>query len=181
MPVLTAPLPNPLSRVLYRSRQFFRGLRPSLQPVEIALARTILSPAEFSLFLHAEARDRRHSMDLLSLLTREAEAEGSPPGEALLVAALLHDIGKGRMATWHRIAFVVLNAVNPGLASLCESSSGAEWRRSLWRLRHHARLGADILAGAGTDARVAEIVRAHTSPPGDDEEIARFIRADDRV
>lgn len=174
-----------LARVLYRSRQFFRGLRPSLQPTEIALARSMLNPAEFSLFLNAEARDRRHSVDLLLLLSREAEAQGTVPEQPLLIAALLHDVGKGRMATWYRIAFVFLNAVSPRLARSCEDAEGAEWRRSLWRLRHHARLSADLLVTAGTDPRAVEIVRAHTSPLRDyaerDPEVARFIRADDRV
>ncbi len=174
-----------LARARYRGRQFFRGLRPSLAPTEIALARSMLTPAEFSLFLHAEARDRRHSMDLLLLLSREGEASGDPPEEALLIAALLHDVGKGRMAVWHRVAFVLLNAVSPRLSIALETSEGPEWRRSLWRLRHHARLGAELLEAAGSDPRVVEIVRAHTASPtqyhGSDPEVARFIRADDRV
>ncbi|MCK9487292.1 MAG: HD domain-containing protein [Dehalococcoidia bacterium] len=174
-----------LARVRYRVRQFIRGLRPALMPTEIALARSMLNPAEFSLFLHAEARDRRHSVDLLLLLNREAEAEDRIPDQPILIAALLHDVGKGRMATWHRIAFVLLNAVSPPLARRVEDAQGAEWRRSLWRLRHHAALGADLLEAAGTDPRAVRIVRAHTSPAADyderDPQVARFIRADDRV
>ncbi len=170
------------ARARYRARQFFRGLRPHLSPQEIALARVMLSPAEFTLFLHAEARDRRHSMDLLQLLSREAQAQGALLPEAMQVAALLHDVGKGRMAAWHRVTFVLLNATSPRVSRALESSSGAEWRRSLWRLRHHARLSADILAAAGSAPRVVEIVRAHTSPPPrEDPEIAAFVLADDRV
>lgn len=180
--VATSRLRHQAARIRYRAWQFFRALRPALHPDEIAMVRSRLSEAEFTLFLHADARDRRHSLDLYHLLQSEGEAAGLPISEELELAALLHDVGKGRMAVWHRAVFVVLNAISPRLVPLVESPTGMEWRRSLWRLRRHADLGADLLAAAGTRPRVVDIVRAHTSPPpADDEEIARFIRADDRV
>ena len=165
-----------LRRGRYRVRQFTRGLRPHLAPAEVAEVRGLLRPEEFHLFLHAEPRDRRHSLDLYRLLN----AEGASP--AMLVAALLHDVGKGRVATWHRVAFVVLNGVSPRLARAAAAEAGAGWRRTLWRLQHHAALGAQALEAVAADARVVAIVRAHTGPPPtDDTEVARFIAADDRV
>ncbi|GMU41059.1 MAG: hypothetical protein AMXMBFR23_19250 [Chloroflexota bacterium] len=166
---------TPLARARYRASQFVHGLRPHLSAAEVAEARGRLSAEEFRLFLHAEPRDRRHSMDLYRLL----QSEGA--SEAALVAALVHDTGKGRLATWHRVAFVILNAAAPGLSRRVERE-GAGWRGALWRLRHHGALGAALLEAAGSDPRVVEIVRGHTGtpPPGDDE-IARFIEADDRV
>lgn len=180
------PLPRRVrqqaARIRYRAWQFFRALRPALHPEEIAMVRSRLSEAEFTLFLHADARDRRHSLDLYHLLREGGAVAGIPRSDDLELAALLHDVGKGRMAVWHRAVFVLLNALTPRLVPLVESPTGMTWRRSLWRLRRHADLGADLLAAAGTRPRVVEIVRAHTStPPVDDEEIARFIRADDRV
>lgn len=165
-----------LRRGRYRVRQFTRGLNPHLAPGEVAEVRGLLRPEEFRLFLHAEPRDRRHSLDLYRLLA----AEGASP--AMLTAALLHDVGKGRVATWHRVAFVVLNGASPHLVSVAAAEIGAGWRRALWRLQHHAALGAQALEAVAVDARVVEIVRAHTGrPPTDDAEIARFIAADDRV
>src|SRR5690606_31187109 len=116
----------------YRVYQFVRGLRPFLAPHEIEEARSYLSPAEFTLFLHAEARDRRHSVDLFEAL----RSRGASTSE--LVAALVHDVGKGRQRTWHRVAFVLIEALAPGLAPRVESETGAAWQRALWRLRHHA-------------------------------------------
>lgn len=160
----------------YRVRQFTRGLRPHLAPGEIAEVRGLLRPEEFRLFLHAEPRDRRHSLDLYRLLA----AEGASP--AMLVAALVHDVGKGRLATWHRVAFVVLNGVSPRLVGAAAAETGAGWRRALWRLQHHAVLGAQALEAVAADARVVAIVRAHTGrPPAGDAEVARFIVADDQV
>lgn len=164
-----------LARARYRAYQFLHGLRPHLSASEVAEVRGRLSAEEFRLFLHAEPRDRRHSMDLYRLL----QSEGA--GDAALVAALVHDTGKGHLATWHRVAFVILNAAVPRLARRVERE-GEGWRGALWRLRHHARLGASLLETAGSDPRVTEIVRGHTGePPADDEELARFIVADDRV
>lgn len=175
--------PGPLAAALtllrrgrYRVHQFTRGLHPHLAPGEVAEVRGLLRPEEFRLFLHAEPRDRRHSLDLYRLLV----AEGASP--AMLVAALVHDVGKGRLATWHRVAFVVLSGVSPRLVSVIAAESGAGWRRALWRLQHHAALGAQALEAVGADARVVVLVRAHTGPPPDDDaEVARFIAADDQV
>lgn len=169
---------TPLTRARYRVRQFLRGLRPHLSPDEVGIARALLTEPEFLLFLHAEPRDQRHSMDLHHLL-RDERPEVS---RDLLVTALLHDVGKGPLATTHRIAFVLLSATSPSLARRIEAEHGAGWRQALWRLRHHARLGAEILATAGSSPRVVELVAAHTSPPlTDDPELAAFICADDRV
>lgn len=160
-----------LVRSRYRIRQFTRGLRPHLAAREVAEARGVLSRREFELFLNAQPRDRRHSMDLYRLLQRQG---ASPP---MLVAALVHDVGKGNIATWHRIAFVLLGPASVILAS----RSGPRWRRALWRLRHHASFGAEMLRRAGSAARVVEIVAAHTQSSSSDPEIEAFIRADDSV
>ena len=90
----------PFSRARYRLRQFTRGLRPHLSADEVAEVRGRLSEREFALFLNAQPRDRRHSMDLYRLLQQQGASD------AALVAALVHDVGKGQVATWHRVAFV---------------------------------------------------------------------------
>ncbi len=161
----------PLARARYRIRQFTRGLRPHLRADEIAEARGRLSELEFALFLNAQPRDRRHSMDLYRVLQRQGASDDA------LVAALVHDVGKGQIATWHRVAFVVLGPLNRVLAS----NSGARWRRALWRLREHAPLGAEMLRRAGSSRRVVAIVEAHTGRHSADPEIEAFIRADDSV
>ena len=131
------------NRARYRVRQFTRGIRPFLAPGEIEAARAHLTPVEFALFLGAEARDRRHSVDLFEAL----RAGGAGAGAVELAAALLHDVGKGWLRTWHRVAFVLLNAFAPWLGRHVEAERGAPWRQALWRLRHHARLGEVILVG----------------------------------
>ncbi|MEZ4502780.1 MAG: HD domain-containing protein [Dehalococcoidia bacterium] len=169
-----------LGRTLYRARQFFTGFRTILVPSEVRIARELLTPAELVLFAGMEPRDRRHSMNVLLWLRRTADLEGAPaPSKMLEAAALLHDVGKGRMHVVERVAFVILNAVAPGLVERIGQPDGPRWRQGLWRLRHHGRLGAEILTSAGTDPRVIALVRAHTEhTPANDLEDEWLRRAD---
>lgn len=174
-----------LRRIRYRSWQYFHGLRPFLTVDEIGEVRRRLRPVEFDLFLAAQPRDRRHSVDLFCLIQREGIAGAAAPDEVLL-AALLHDVGKGDVTAFDRVAFVVLNAASERLARWCEREHGTRRQRALWRLRHHAALGAEMLARVGVPARATEIVRRHTeaAPKGSargDIELAAFIVADGRV
>ena len=149
---------------------------PRVRPAEAAVVRALLSPAELVLFLGMQRRDQRHSLDLFHALAAEGASADSQ------VAALLHDVGKDELHDWQRILFVLLEASRPGIGRRLEVESGPSWRTGLWRLRHHARLGAERLAAVGCTPRVVEIVAAHTGvPPLDDPEIARFIEWDSRT
>ena len=157
---------------LYRARQFFRGFRTTLAPVEIALVRARLTEAEQALFAGMHPRDRRHSVDLALRLGPEASGD-------LQTAALLHDIGKGSLRVSDRIAFVLLGAVGRGLRARFEAEDGGRFPRALWRLEHHARLGAARLEAVGTRPRVIALVAGHTGRHSDaDEELARLVAAD---
>ena len=169
------------SRLRYRAGQFFRGFRARLSPVEIAVVRSLLNPPELRLFLGMEPRDRRHSYDVLRWL--QVTAGSHKPSEQLLKAALLHDVGKGRLRVWDRVAFVLLEHISPRfvdvLGAAQDAPEGLRWRRALWRLRHHAELGARLLGGTNTEPRVIELVAGHTRlDAGGDNELARLIEAD---
>ncbi len=162
-----------------------RGFGTTLDPAEVHLARSLLQPAELRLFAAMHPRDRRHSMDLLRALDADTEqGHGTPPSPELRQAALLHDVGKGHLELWDRVAFVLLGAASQPLVDGLASESGAAWQQALWRLRHHAALGAERLVGAGSTPRVVELVRRHTAPladAGEDHELARLIEADQRT
>lgn len=164
------------SRPRYRAQQYAKGLFARVRADEAATVRALLSPVEVRLFLGMQRRDQRHSLDLFRALAAEGASRDS------LVAALLHDVGKAELHDWQRIVFVLLEAVRPGLGRRLEAESGPSWRTGLWRLRHHARLGAERLAAAGCSPRVVEIVAAHTgASPDNDPEVARFIEWDSRT
>jgi hypothetical protein len=164
-------------RLLYRARQLLLGFRASLDPAETVLAQRLLSERELVLFSSMQARDQRHSMDMLRWL--RARATPSPDLEA---AALLHDVGKRGLRAWDRVAYVLLAALSVRLLDAAASERGPGPRRALWVLRHHAELGARLLEGAGARSRVVELVRRHKDAlppaPGGDEELRLLIEAD---
>jgi hypothetical protein len=163
----------------YRSGQFFRGFRWALQPQEVSRVCALLNERERLLFTSMQGRDRRHSMDMVRWLERRAAERCPSPSEDLLTAALLHDVGKGPLIVWDRVGFVLAGALSPRLRRSLGREDGARWRRALWRLEHHARLGADLLQEAGSAPRVVDLVRRHKDADAHgDEELQALIAAD---
>ncbi|MCY4640884.1 MAG: HD domain-containing protein [Chloroflexi bacterium] len=172
---------RPLRRAGYRVRQVAWGLRSAIAPVDREAVRGLLSAAELALFDAMQPRDRAHAVRTLRWLDR-AGGPGSAARREVRVAALLHDVGKGRLALWHRVAYVLLAAL-PGspLDRLCRRGRGA--RDALWRLRHHDRLGGALLREAGSAPRVVDLVERHLTPAtaaraAGDLDLAALIEAD---
>jgi hypothetical protein len=156
-----------LARASYRSRQLLRSLRPRLEAEELAEAERFLGAALFPLFLSMAPRDQRHCLDVY----RRLRAAGCADRE-LLMAALLHDVGKGRQVRlWHRVAYVILMAVAPWLRP--------RLRGGLAALRDHPQRGAALLAAAGAPPGVVELVRGHEDSAGADERLSLLQEADD--
>ncbi|MBN2470157.1 MAG: hypothetical protein JXN59_05470, partial [Anaerolineae bacterium] len=72
-----------------RLRQGLRALTAWSRPVDFARAEAVLSPAEMALFRRLRRSEQLHSLRVLGAV--QAAGESNP---ALLVAALLHDVGK---------------------------------------------------------------------------------------
>ena len=107
-------------------------------------------------------RDQQHGIDVLRRVRAAAGDDA-----ALCTAALLHDCGKGRVTLWQRVAHVVLGAMAPGLRRRIASEDGAGWRRAMWRLLHHPRIGAEMVAATGADAEVVRLIREQESAMAD--------------
>ncbi|MSQ41979.1 MAG: hypothetical protein EXR65_02955 [Dehalococcoidia bacterium] len=166
-------------RAAYRAGQFLRSLRPRLTPGDAAEVRRLLSPSQLRLFLQMEPHDRRQAVDVMLWLQHHVDPA---PASDLLVAGLLHDAGKGSLRRGDRVRFVLLHALSPRLVKRLASERGPRWRRALWSLWHHARLGAELLAAAGTRPAVVDIVARHTLPlatvAADERELRWLIMAD---
>ncbi|MEX2227743.1 MAG: hypothetical protein WEB52_15005 [Dehalococcoidia bacterium] len=151
-----------LPRITHRVRQFFGALRPRVTADDRADAYRYLNPPLRTVFEAMTLRDQQHGIVVYQRV-REA-AQGDDP--ALFAAALLHDCGKGDVRLWHRVAYVMLGPL-PGAQVRAASEHATSWRRAIWRLLHHPRLGAEIAAAAGAEADVVRMIREQESAAPD--------------
>ncbi len=158
--------------MLDRVRQFREA---SLPPTvaDLALARELLEGDLLARFSAQEPRDQRHAAATARWLIERGH-DGDPD---LLVAALLHDAGKGRQRTRDRVAHVAAGWLRAGGVA-ASGRSRIEMRRALARSRAHSELGAELLASAGASARVVELTRLHHRAAGGDAMLVLLQRAD---
>jgi hypothetical protein len=153
---------RPSARV--RVGQFFAALDARRRPPADGPARRVLSGELFELFTRMSPEDRRHGLEVLSIL--ESDGETDVP---LLQAALLHDVGKAEAGVGlpHRILRVLLARRFPRVwAWLAGWPTG--WRRPFWVVTHHPERGAIWVETRGADPAVVELIRYHESPaPGE--------------
>lgn len=160
------------SRALYRSRQFFGSVRPRVDEVLREQAFAILNDSQRTLFSSMTTRDKQHCLDVYNALREKGHDDND-----LLIAALLHDAGKGTIELWHRVAFVVLEATSPRLLDrFARPGNGGNWRQALHRCRNHPELGAELARQAGSSERVVTLISEHGA---DDRQMAALKAADE--
>ena len=160
------------SRALYRSRQFFGSVRPRVDEVLREQAFALLNDSQRTLFSSMTTRDQQHCLDVYNALREKGHDDSD-----LLVAALLHDAGKGTIELWHRVAFVVLEATSPRLLDrFARPGNGGNWRQALHRCRNHPELGAELARQAGSSERVVTLISEHGA---DDRQMAALKAADE--
>lgn len=145
-------------RPLYRSRQFFRALRARVTAEDLARVDAVLPPTQAALFRHMPVALQRHHLDVHDDLVA---AGCSDPD--VLAAALLHDVGKGQVTVWARVAHVALAPFGPVQDRLA-ATDGPGFRGQLHRLRHHPELGAALAREAGASATTCWLI-AHQEDP----------------
>jgi putative nucleotidyltransferase with HDIG domain len=115
-----------------------------------------LTPAQQRLFWAMMVEDQRHSLDVFHTLQRRGCQDRD-----LLLAALLHDVGKGEVRLWHRVLYVLLRTGPSGLLRRLAQPNGAGWRRALASINEHGRRGATLAQKAGAPPAVVELIRNH--------------------
>jgi hypothetical protein len=161
-----------LARATYRSRQFFSSLRPRIDEALRDDAFALLSQGERTLFMSMTLRDQQHCLDVYKRL------RAGHDDRDLLIAALLHDCGKGKVTIWHRVAYVLLEAGAPGLLRrVVAPGDGRGWRQALYRCLHHEELGAERARNAGASERVIALIGGDAAK--DRDTLAALHAADD--
>lgn len=177
-----------IGRAPYRIGQLGRALVPWVPGRDRALAAALLSPVQLAAFLLMTPTDQRHAARVARVLMAEGWRDAD-----LLIAALLHDLGKvdasgaGRVRVPHRVGKVLLARYAPRYWQRASALPQRGPLRGYYLLRYHPRLGADWAARLGVSARTCALIAAHQ---GDDasgeqgpdfaQQLAHLQAADDR-
>ena len=156
-----------LRRALYRARQFWHAWSASPAAEDLDAVKELLTPAQMALFNRMQPSEQAHSLAVMEQI-RNAPGEISQPyWHDLLVASLLHDVGKTRypLHVWERVAIVLCEAVAPSLAERLGKGSPQGWRHAFVVARKHAEWGAEMAAEAGSSSLTTEIIRRHQNQP----------------
>ena len=147
-----------LSSLINRVRQFARALHATVEARELNELPEYLDAAQRDLFRRMSAGDQRHSLDLFHILRERGETD-----DALLQAALLHDVGKSLapIRLWQRVVFVLLGRVSSAWRDRFCGDAKRDWRFAFHVLAHHTELGAELARAAACTDEVVALIRNH--------------------
>jgi hypothetical protein len=150
-------------RVLYRVRQFWHALTGVPAQEDLDQARQVLSPSLMALFLNLQPSEQAHSLGIYRQLLQQEEAD-----QDLLVAALLHDVGKIRypLRLWERVAIVLGKAWFPERVKAWGQAAPCGWKRPFVVAERHPAWGAELAAQAGASPMVVSLIQRHQDVPG---------------
>lgn len=163
---------------LARLNQGVIALRRRDEPDEIALTQRWLTPVQRAAFAKLPAHDRGH----LIRVTRKLVDRGETSPD-LIVAALLHDIGKvdGRyhVRLIDRTLNVLLARCSPSLlAWMASRDHPVPLCRGLMLAVHHPEIGSERARFLGCTARTIWLIKNHDNQAPEDPDLRRLIEVD---
>lgn len=122
-----------------------------------------LSEPELALWRRMSGPDRRHAV---GVARRVAEALGPSPATPVIAAALLHDVGKieADIGTFSRVGATAAGLL-AGHHRAQRWAAGRGPLRRVGQYLDHARIGAELLAQAGSDPLTVSWAAEHHLPP----------------
>lgn len=143
-----------------RFRQGMLALLAFTQPVDLDLASAYLTEAQLALFRQMRRSEQLHSLNVLrSVLAQEA----TTPHD-LVLAALLHDVGKSRypLWLWQKVLVVLVKSFIPALYRLwsAKDASNVFWRPFVV-YRCHPQWSAELLLPTGASETALWLVSHH--------------------
>jgi len=149
-------------RASYRLGQLGLALSPLVPARDRALAAALLTPPQLAAFGLLAPTDQRHAARVLRALLTRGERDAD-----LLVAALLHDLGKadpqglGRVRLPHRVSKVLARRLAPGFWDWISVRPGRGPLHGYYLLRQHPALGAAWAARLGVAPRACALIAVH--------------------
>ena len=142
--------------VSYRLRQALALFDPRVPATSRNQAMQRLNDDERTLFQRLSPADQRHA-----LAVYEAAQDIWPDDEALHVAALLHDVGKGRPGLADRTGLTLAKALAPWLLFRWQLCSPGSRRGRIGRLVGDTEASARLAELAGSRPEVVETLRCY--------------------
>ncbi len=152
-----------ITTAIYRVWQFFTALTaPPPDSMQLAWVEATLTPEQLALFQQMRPSEQQHSLRVAAAL----EAQGSTHPD-LLVAALLHDVGKIRfpLRLWERVLIVLGKALFPRRAERWGNGEPRGWKRPFVVAQQHSSWGAELALQAGVSPLAAKLIQRHQEAP----------------
>lgn len=151
-----------MKKLLYRLKQFWLDLFPQrLTQQEQQEIEGQLGKRPFHLFTQYSPSDQSHAYRVFKLLKQASQTD-----DALLTAALLHDIGKAKypLTIWGRVWPVVIKKLSPARYYRWGEDEVTVWKRPFAIKQQHPEWGARMAAKAGCDETAVSLIRRHQDP-----------------
>ena len=157
-----------------RVRQFNKAVAGRLTQDQLDEVSAILGASLFALFTGMRPGAQRHGYDVLAHVRRDGPADHD-----LWAAALLHDVAKGHLGVWQRMAWVLAGTAGTGLRRrLASRGPLGAWLGLEANLRH-AEAGARLVASLGGSPVLVRLIERHYRKDPEDTLLYRLQRADD--
>jgi putative nucleotidyltransferase with HDIG domain len=163
-----------MARLGYRLHQFLVSSTAKPDPAALAHARQVLGPVLWPLFLQLQPGEQAHSLDVFKKIINRGH-----DGPDLLVAALLHDVGKSRspLSTWDRVWIVLAKKIAPRWVKNWGIGSPTGWKRIFVVAEQHPAWGAEMAAAVGAAPNVVTLIGQHQAHSPDlSTPLAEFLR-----
>lgn len=142
----------------YRALQFWRALRDSATPEELAHVEEVLPAPLFEIFSQMLPFEQAHAIRVYQRLCKQGHTDPD-----LLAAGLLHDVGKARVPLnpLERVLYVLGFKFFPNQADEWGDTHPKGLLRGFVVAEKHPEWGAEMAAQAGASERLVRLIAHH--------------------